>query len=137
MAAPLDNTVGNVGLVAGAAGRVLGNLPAQNGINGSVNNVSAQHIMSMVAGSVDQVDFIQKLTNYTALAGGYGSDKSISEFGYPASTGALDYVSAGGVLTNSPLPGGGILIDGAFVAKNIRNIQSARDFQGTWWNKRA
>jgi len=31
----------------------------------------------------------------------------------------------------TPLPGGGQLIDGAFLAKNIRQIESPRDFQGT------
>src|SRR5205823_13176565 len=45
----LDDTVGNVGLVAGAAGRVQGNQSTTFAANGSVSNVSATNIMSMVA----------------------------------------------------------------------------------------
>ncbi len=60
----LNDSVGNVGLVVGAAGRVEGGIPSSNGINGTVYNVHAENIMSMVAGNVDQADFIQSLTDY-------------------------------------------------------------------------
>jgi len=130
----IDDTVGNVGLVAGAAGRVEGGLPSSSGINGYVTNVHAENIMSMIAGNVDQVDLIQRLTNYgvTINGGVLGADKVTSSIpGFVGALGQLDYISANGLLTTTPLPGGGALIDGAILAKNIRNIQSARDFQGT------
>ena len=45
--------------------------------------------------------------------------------------GQLNYISPNGGYSDTPLPGGGQLIDGAFVAMNIRTIESPRDFQGT------
>ena len=145
ISAPIDDSVGNVGLVAGAAGRVEGGLPSSDGISGSVTNVHAENIMSMVAGNVEQVDLIQRLTDYgvTITGGILGAPKSVFYdpatmqvqpyvvFGTPLVAGPLNYVSATGLQTNTPLPGGGILIDGAFVAKNIRTILSPRDFEGT------
>ena len=73
-----------MGLVAGAAGSVEGGspgtlAPSQNGVSGSVNNLFAQNIMSMVAGNVDQVAAIQKLTNYGVYAvnGILGASKTV------------------------------------------------------------
>jgi hypothetical protein len=131
---PLTDAVGNVGLVAGAAGRVKdsdinGKLdPASGGVNGRVDSVSARNILSMIAGSVDRVDLIERLTNYRVTIGGgvVGADKDTP----PGSSGSVDYLDQDGNLTNTPLPGGGSLLDGAIVAKNIRAILSARDFQG-------
>jgi hypothetical protein len=115
-----------------------------NGINGSVSNVHAENIMSMVAGNVDQVSIIRKLTDYgvTITDGILGANKNI--FYNPVTTtddtivdgttlalGDLNYIYPDGALRNTPLPGGDALIDGAFLAQNIRKIQSPRDFQGT------
>ena len=134
----MDDAVGNVGLVAGAAGRVEGGLPSTDGINGSVNNIIATNIMSMVAGNVDQVDFIQNLTNYkTYGSGGFGSgilgaNKTASSLpGFTGILGGLNYINAAGTLVNTPIPGGGALLDGAFMAKNERQPSGVRDFIGT------
>ena len=76
--APLTDAVGNVGLVAGAAGFVLGTggalVPSTDGVNGSVSNVHAASIMSMIAGNVDKIALIQSLTDYgiTTIAGDLG-----------------------------------------------------------------
>ena len=119
----------------GAAGRVLGDLPSANGINGSVSNVHAQNIMSMVAGSVDQVDFIQKLTELQVptAASSAAIKRSPSSRNSRPQSGDPGLRERGGRADALPVApaAGGILIDGAFVAKNIRDIKSARDFQGT------
>jgi hypothetical protein len=151
---PMNDSVGNVGLVAGAAGRVEGGVPSSSGVSGSVSNISATNIMSMVAGDVDQVDLIQSLTNYGVTTGNgtLGANKiiyydeavatpfatiptdpfiTVEPNGTPLALGNLNYISTDGAYTNTPLPGGGELIDGAFVAKNIRDIVSPRDFVGT------
>jgi hypothetical protein len=123
-------------------------LASSNGVNGTVTNIHAENIMSMVAGNVEQVSLIQSLTNYgvTINGGILGAPKS--EFYDPVTmqfqdyianstppivlvAGPLNYLNANLAYTNTPLPGGGILIDGAFVAKNIRTILSPRDFEGT------
>jgi hypothetical protein len=146
----LNDSVGNVGLVAGAAGRVEGtaidpitNLPvpapgtltpSSNGINGYVTNIRAQSIMSMIAGNVEQVDLIQSLTNYavTVNGGNYGANKIASSIpGFVGVLNQLNYISADGLLTDTPLPGGGALLDGAILAKNNRVPQGIRDFPGT------
>jgi hypothetical protein len=141
----MSDAVGNVGLVAGAAGRVEGGLPSMDGVNGSVSDVHAQNIMSMVAGNVDQVELIRSLTDYgsTLTAGGIlGANKTVyynpvTGLDYTAvgaatlQLGDLNYLSSSGALVTTPLPGGGELIDGAFLAQNIRRIESPRDFQGT------
>jgi hypothetical protein len=148
--AGMDDTVGNVGIVAGAAGRVYGGsafpggLPSSNGISGSVANIYAQNIMSIVAGNVDQVAQVQSLTNYNATVSGgqYGSNKTASSHaGYTGILGNLNYITASGQFVTAPvgdsnsdatpLPGGGELIDGALVAKNIRKLKGPRDFEGT------
>jgi len=134
--------------VAGAAGRVYGvpgttfeglvvpadGLPSGNGIAGTVTNIRAENIMSMVAGNVDQVAQIQSLTNYnvTILGGILGSNKTLSSIpGYTGVIGQLNYIDPQGNLVDTPLPGGGALLDGAFMAKNHRNILGIRDFNGT------
>jgi hypothetical protein len=143
----LTDAVGNVGLVAGAGGLVEGVNPAtgvaapgtlnpsSNAISGSVNNVFAENIMSMVAGNVDQVSLIQSLTDYgvTTSGGILGAAKTVSDlpFSGTLSTTAPNYISTSGTIVDTPLPGGGALLDGAFLAKNIRIIKSIRDFQGT------
>ena len=146
----MNDTIGNVGLVAGAAGNVEGNLYSSNGVNGSVNNVHAQNIMSMIAGNVDQVQAIQSLTNYgsTISSGGgilgankhvyynptTGMDQTVVDgvdLTLTSQTSPGNYIAANGTYSHTPLPGGGELIDGAFVAKNNRNTEdSSRDFNG-------
>lgn len=142
--APMDDSVGNVGLVAGAAGFVEGSqtgtmVPSTDGINGSVTNIHAENIMSMVAGNVDKIALIQSLTNYgvTITDGVLGANK-IAYYNPVAGViqdigvlGQLNYINPDGSVGMTPLPGGGELIDGAFVAMNIRHIESPRDFQGT------
>jgi hypothetical protein len=139
---PMNDTIGNVGLVAGAAGRVEGATPSAatvastDGINGSVSNVHAENIMSMIAGNVDQVDLIQNLSDFGVIAGGIlGANKQayydpVTETLFPdeGTLGNLNYLSTSGALVNSPLPGGGELIDGAIIAKNIPVLESARQF---------
>ncbi len=151
--AALTDAIGNVGLVAGAAGMVDGGLlnggpslaPSTSGVNGSVTNIQAENIMSMVAGNVYQVSLIQDLTQYgiTVNGGVLGSSKAVwynPESGMDQTTisgvplgnpNQLNYISPNGGYSTTPLPGGGELVDGAFIAMNIRTIESIRDFQGT------
>jgi hypothetical protein len=151
LAAPaITDATGNVGLIAGAAGRVAGTTPGSlvssaNGINGSVTNVHASNIMSMIAGNVDQVDLIQKLTDYgVTVAGGIvGAFKAVADPAFNVTIPASHitpgnplyqaplYISSIDALVNNPLPAGGELIDGAILAKNQRTLLSIRDFEGT------
>jgi hypothetical protein len=142
LSATIDDSVGNVGLVAGASGYVENFngpgqplSPAYNGVAGSVTNVFAENIMSMVAGNVDKVSLIQSLTDYgVTISGGIlGANKIASSIpGFAGVLGQLNYIDPlTGEISDTPLPGGGPLIDGAFLAKNIRVIESIRDFQGT------
>ena len=66
---------------------------------------------------------------YDEVTGAYHDSVGV---GSPALiSGNLNYVAADGSLQHTPLPGGGELIDGAFVANNNRPIVSPRDFVGT------
>ena len=146
--APMDNTIGNVGLVAGAAGSVesgygpaYGLQASTDGVNGSVNNVHAENIMSMVAGNVEQVAPIESLTNYGVTIGGgiLGASKLVSAIPgftvnpatYPT---VVNYITPQGQLTLTPqeldtwLSGGGALLDGAFFALSGTSIPNPRDF---------
>ena len=114
----LDDSAGNVGMVAGAAGTVRGAQPAQDGVNGSVAGLTASSILSIVAGSVDRVVPVASLSGVvlTSPDGVLGADKSVnSPFG---PNGVLDYYNAAGqdVPTLEP---GGRLIDGAIFAQSI------------------
>jgi hypothetical protein len=154
----LNDSVGNVGIVVGAKGRVQdenhdGVLdPSTGGTNGSLSNVTAQNIMSAVAGSVDRIASIASITNLNvSIVGGvYGADKVIdstgaviSPDGHAYSAGPnianLDYLSAG---TPASVPAtvnghwqdsavdalGGKLVDGAILGGNVRPLKSVRDF---------
>lgn len=114
----LDDTSGNVGMVAGAAGTVRGGQPAQNGINGSVNGVTAASILSIVAGSVDQVAPVAVLSNVavTSPDGVLGADKSANAPYGP--NGVLDYYNTLGINVAN-LEAGYRLIDGAIFATQI------------------
>lgn len=145
------NSMGNVGLVAGAAGRVRDNNndgildPAPiSSVNGSVIDVVATNIMSAVAGSVDRIASIQVLTNVRTTPGVsgavFGADKIVDSFGDTSSLDGVaysnrtDYLTADGRHTR-PVSGGeaapligGKLVDGAIVAKNDRVLKGVRDF---------
>src|SRR5207302_10119249 len=114
----LDDTVGNVGLVAGAAGHVKGNQPTTFAANGSVSNLSASNIMSMVAGSVDLIASIQKISNIvvTTTGGIFGADKEDPGNGF--ATGTIDYYDPQPPAERHDHPViNGALIDGAIVGK--------------------
>lgn len=124
---------GNVGLVAGAAGRLYLGVAATAGVTGSVNGLQARNIMSMVAGGVDQIVAIQKITklNITLLTGDKGSDKGAPIPG--ATLGLLDYLDANG----NPIPApvapvlGGALVDGAIIAKSLPKNLAGDNVVGT------
>lgn len=116
----LDDSVGNVGIVAGAAGRIINNDPAASGINGSVTNVKATNIMSMVAGSVDRIAAIQSISGITVSAGGIlGDDKG--------TLGQLDYNDSS-FNDVQDIQVGYQLIDGAIVGKVVSGISGQRVF---------
>jgi hypothetical protein len=147
-AGPMDDSVGNEGLVAGSAGRVEGvntaaaTVASTSGVNGSVSNVHAANIMSMIAGNVDQVDSIQNLSNFGVLSGGIlGANKVVYYDPFTGATvsaspsdnvafeiGQLNYLNSDGHYEMTPLPGGGSLVDGAIIAKNLPELQSERQF---------
>ncbi|MGA3171260.1 MAG: hypothetical protein ABSE62_09610 [Chthoniobacteraceae bacterium] len=163
-AAPMTDATGSVGLVAGAAGYVNGPLvnglpsliPSFNGVNGSVSNVFAEQIMSMVAGNVNNVALIQSVTNYgSTISGKLGASKDVwynpltlaDQYSVgatllgagpgpgPDNPDQLNYIGQfGGNIggySNSPLPGGGELIDGAIAAiSGDDSSPSIREFIG-------
>ena len=113
-----NDSVGNVGIVAGAAGTVRGAQPAEDGLSGSVTTLSASSIMSIVAGSVERVVPVSSLSGVTLTSpdGVLGADKSVnSPFG---PNGVLDYYNQAGMDVPT-LEAGGRLIDGAIFAQNI------------------
>lgn len=131
---PLDNNLGNVGIVAGVAGHTQGNQPAQDGINGSVQNITASSIMSIVAGSVDRVAPVQLLSNIVAtnLGGQLGADKSPNPgvaplFGGP--DGVVEYLDLNGNIVRNLQPGFRLL-DGALFAITIQQPSSGSMLSG-------
>lgn len=93
----VDDSVGNVGLLAGAAGRlklvpvkfggtsdvVFLTQPLTGGVNGSVIGLTARNIMSMVAGSVERIASIQVIGNIQVVGNGdVGSVKNPLEVRY-------------------------------------------------------
>lgn len=112
---------GNVGIVAGIAGRVQGGAPPRNGINGSVQNIAASSFMSIVAGSVDNVARVANVANLTIknIDGVLGADKSLPDlppFGGPNNQ--VEYFDANGRVVSNLEPGFR-LIDGAIFAQSI------------------
>jgi hypothetical protein len=126
----LDDNVGNVGIVVGAAGRnkavvntvganpadptTYHSQPAQGGVNGSLISIEARNIMSAVAGSVDLIASIQLAKGIRVLKFVIGADKGVigvnnylDPFGAPTATGdpVLD----------------GRLVDGALIAKVLQD----------------
>ena len=88
---------GNVGIVAGEAGRVRNGQPASDGVNGSAQNITAESIMSIVAGSVSSVAPVNVLSGITVTDpdGVLGVDRSPTAPYGP--NGVLDYFTPGGV----------------------------------------
>jgi len=120
----IGDSVGNVGLIAGAAGRIANDLANGNAVNGSVTNLSARNIMSMVAGSVDFLASIQKATgiNVTIPTGDLGSDKPMF--------GMFDYLDGGGMAVSAPVLGGS-LVDGAIIVKTVPTDENGNALTGT------
>ncbi len=107
----IDDSVGNVGIVVGARGRVRDvtggvapdgsptNLPpdglpdaSSGGRNGTLVNVSASNIMSAVAGSVDRVESIRFISNLRFKTGGvFGDDKAVDSLGRTSSGNGVNY----------------------------------------------
>lgn len=130
--------VGNVGIVAGIAGRVA----AVNGVaqpalgtpNGAVTNVTARNVMSIVAGSVDSVAPVDNVANLRVTSGEriFGADKSPTTPGLPGfrPTGTGDtvvqYLDLTGRVVNDLQPGDR-LIDGAIYtfANTTGDLQSS------------
>jgi hypothetical protein len=124
----LDDAAGNVGIVAGRAGFVKGNRAASDGISGSVEDITASSIMSIVAGSVNNVAPVQVLSGITLSNpdGILGADKSVptsTTSGAPPN-GQLDYYSPG-VGDVQDLQPGDRLIDGALFAITINQPAGA------------
>lgn len=121
----LDDSVGNVGIVAGRAGLVRGAQPASDGVNGDVTNITATSIMSIVAGSVDSVAPVRILSGITVTNsdGVLGADKSLP--GDPRANspygpnGVLDYFNPTINQVTTSLAAGDSLIDGAIFASRI------------------
>jgi hypothetical protein len=126
--AALDDSVGNVGLVAGASGRVRDDQPALMGIDGSVSGITARSIMSMVAGSVDSIAAIQAISNIvlTDPTIPLGSDKADPNNGN--ALGTLDYYDQNGVEIHTGPALGDRLLDGAIVAHNLGGLTGQRVF---------
>ena len=113
---------GNVGIVAGVAGRVAGNQPPRDGVNGSVQNIAASSFMSIIAGSVNNIAPVTTVSGLTLKSpdGVLGADKSLpgsATAGGPNNL--LDYYDQNGNVVHSPVQPGFRLIDGAIYALNI------------------
>ena len=115
------NTV-NVGIIVGTAGRlktilvsetpagpIFTSQPAAKGINGSLSSVTAGALASAVAGSIDRIAAITKISGLN-ISGIIGADKD--------PVGSFDYLDKEGNPVTAPVLDGS-LIDGAIVAKEI------------------
>lgn len=126
-ATELDDSLGNVGVIAGVAGRVKGDLPAGDAAakTGSVTNFTARSIMSMVAGSVDRIAAINTISgiNLTSPGGVLGAYKTVPVGpqippAVPHGPSNPLYYNSDGVTENSTPEIGGVLMDGAVLAQN-------------------
>lgn len=131
----IDDSVGNVGLVVGEAGRIKAVFTGYNsenepvftplspvgGVNGSVNGLRATNILAMVAGSVDRIAAIQVISGINVVP---GAIVGASKIGTP------DYVDRLGNATNGAVLDGA-LRDGAIVYRsgNIGNLPPDRVFK--------
>jgi hypothetical protein len=132
-ATQLNDTLGNVGIVAGAAGEVKNGLAGDGpGKNGSVTNLGARSIMSIVAGSVDRIAAVTTLSGIaTPSTGILGAYKTLpvgpqSLPAVPHGPESPLYFSASGLQTSS-VQLGGKLMDGAIVTQaNPDGLSSTR-----------
>ena len=147
----LDDTLGNVGAIVGAAGRlklaqtspgIYTSLPAKDGVNGSLTNVTARNLLSAVAGGVNQIAAIQSVSGLKIGAGTganftpgvVGSDKDPTLFVAPFTPGPdptpgsiFDYLDVNGQ-GNVEAQLDGRLIDGALVARTVNGFVAGRIF---------
>ncbi len=122
----LPSISGNVGIVAGAAGRIRANQPAPDSVEGSVTNITAQSIMDIVAGSVASVAPVNVLSGITITDpdGVLGVDRTpiTSTNASSAPNGRLDYFTPAGADVTNLMPGYSLVnADGAIFAINIQN----------------
>ena len=130
----LDDVLGNVGIVVGAAGRnkayvldpdnnptLYKSVPARTGVNGTLENVFARNLISAVAGSVDRIASIQVYKAVT-ITGETGGDKNARLVTVPGGLPTLveDFADANGIPTTSHEPVlEGIEVDGAIISKKF------------------
>jgi hypothetical protein len=119
---PVGQAGGNVGVIVGAAGTVRGGSFAGDGLAkaGSVTTFSAKSIMSMVAGSVDNVASIRSVSALTVTGanGVFGAFKDFTGATKPHNLNTPLYFDPAGLQTNDLLFGGR-LIDGAIAAQRF------------------
>ncbi len=140
----LDDGLGNVGVIVGAAGRnksyiiypdnaptIYRSVPSKTGVNGSLEFVFAKNLMAAVAGSVDRIASIQSYKAVTiSNPGGTGSDKNAKIVQVPGFPPQLveDFADAFGTPTTSHEPVlEGIFVDGAIVAKKFLTASGKKD----------
>ncbi len=122
MPGPIDDSVGMVGAVVGAAGRLkevpagggeFRSQPAPGGKNGKLIDISARNIASAVAGSVDRIATIQVVSGIRITAGndiGKDFDNTID----PA-----PFRNQNGDAVATPVLDG-MLVDGALIYKKFK-----------------
>lgn len=124
----LNDSVGNIGVIVGIAGKVKGDLPAGDAAlkTGSVTNFAARSIMSMVAGSVDKIAAINTISGIqlTSPSGVLGAYKTTPVGPTPDHSPTKPLYFSGPEQTGDlvPLPQfGGSLMDGAIVTQNNKS----------------
>jgi len=144
----LDDSIGNVGIIVGAAGRIKATQSSPgiftseaslDGVNGSLSGIKARNLMSAVAGSVNQIAAIQSVSGLsigfgsgsTFSPGVVGSDKDPTRLPFPVGGidptpgSSFDYLDANGQGILEPQIGGR-LVDGALVASRLTGFVSGR-----------
>lgn len=140
-AARLDDALGNVGIIVGAAGRnkayvldpfndptIYRTIPSRFGINGSLEFVFAKNLVAAVAGSVDRIASIQSYKAVT-ISNATGGDKTARLVTVPGGVPTLveDFADVFGIPTTSHEPVlEGIMVDGAIVAKKFLNAKGQK-----------
>jgi len=116
----IGDGVGNVGIVAGAAGRIKAiavegggfetqPAPGSGKLTGTVQNLTARLLMSAIAGDVNSIAAIHVAKNITILSGLVGADKGVF--------GTVEYYDLDDNIVSTPVLGGRLL-DGAFISDN-------------------
>ncbi len=137
----LDDGLGNVGVIVGAAGRnksyvldpdnrpaIYTSVPSKTGKNGTLETVFARNLIAAVAGSVDRIASIQ-LYKGVLIANATGSDKTSRLVQVPGGLPNLvdDFADATGIQTTTHEPVlEGIMVDGAIVAKKFVNSKGGK-----------